>query len=144
MRVLLEYFLDCRRHCRPHRRRIRVWFGIGPTNILLRPNEESFIMSNLRLDQTNALSIEAVDANGTAVPSVFDSPPVWTNSNDTKATVAAAADGLTAVVTPVSLGETTVTVSASIGGASFSATLVITVVAGLVVGIRIVENITPA
>lgn len=147
MRVLLEFFLDHGRRPHPHRRRIRVWLGIGETRVLMRPNEGMFTMSNLRLDQTVTLSIEAVDAAGNPVPAVFDAPPSWSNSAESVATMAVAADSLTAVLTPVagSLGQsTTVTVSAVIGGATFSATMDYTITAGAVAGIRIVETFNPA
>ena len=106
-------------------------------------------MSNLRLDQTVTLSIEAIDAGGNPAPVVFDAAPTWTNSNPAAATNVVAADGLTNVLTPVpgALGlATTVTVAASIGGMAFTATADYTITAAPIVitSIRIVETFSPA
>lgn len=102
-------------------------------------------MSQLHIDQFDNLSLAAVDAKGNVVsPIPFDSAPVWTNSDDTAATLAAATDGLSASLTPVKAGGvTTVTVSASIAGTPFSATLDVSVVAGAVAGLSIVETFSP-
>ena len=62
-------------------------------------------------------TVSAVDANNLVVPNVtYDAPPVWTISDSTVATVVAAADGLSAVVTGVAAGTALVTVAASVGG----------------------------
>ena len=101
-------------------------------------------MSDIRLDQTATLSVEAVDAFGNPVPAVFDSPPAWTNSNDAAATLAVSGD--TATLTPVAGGvgqSTTVTVTASIAGVPFSASVDYTVIAAAVAGIRIVAVLNP-
>lgn len=133
-----------RRHHHRHHGRLpfSVWLGINRTLVFLPPNQETFILSQLHDDQVDNLSIQAVDAKGNIVsPVAFDSPPTWTNSDDTAATVAASADGTTAVVTPVKVGgTTTVSVSASIAGTVFTASTQITVVTGAVAGISIVET----
>ena len=100
-------------------------------------------MSDIRLDQTSTLSIEAIDAAGNAQPAAIDSA-VWTNSNDAAGTLVAT--DLTAVFTPVALGESVVSVTANANGQPFSASITYTVTPALVVitGIRIVESITPA
>lgn len=127
---------------RPPHRRVRVWLTTEPAgvSVLLDPKGTTYLMSNLRLDQLNNLSIEAVDANGNPVPAAIESA-TWSNSNDAAATLAAT--DATAVLTPVALGETTVSVTAVVGGQSFSASITVTVVPGAVAGIRIVENISP-
>lgn len=56
-----------------------------------------------------AAAAVATDISGTVVR--FDSPPIWSSSNEGVATVLAgpAGDGLTAVVTAVAPGDTTIT-----------------------------------
>jgi hypothetical protein len=50
-----------------------------------------------------------------------DSAPVWTNTTPATETVVAAANGLTAVGTPVAPGDDTVDVTVVVAGVSFSA-----------------------
>jgi hypothetical protein len=121
-----------------------VWLHIGNTAILLEPHREGFIMTDIRQDQTATLSVEAIDALGNPVPGIFDSPPVWTNSNDAAATLSVTGD--VATLTPVAgaVGQsTTVSVTASIGGAPFSASIGFTDIAALIAGIRIVVALNP-
>lgn len=125
-------------------RHTSVWLRINTSSSLLAPYVETFIMSNIRLDQTAALSVEALDAFGNPVPAVFDAPPVWANSNDAAATLAVT--GNTAVLTPAagSVGQsTTVSVVATIGGAPFSASIDYTVTGAAVASIRIVAVLNP-
>jgi len=136
------------RHHHPHRpqrrpRYIRVWFTLNNSSILLDPEKEIFVMSDIRADQTGAMAVEAVDVFGNAVPATIDSV-VWTNSNDAAATVAAS--GNTATITPVAgaVGQsTTVTAVATIGATSFTATADFTVTSAAVAGVRIVTALTP-
>lgn len=133
------------RHRHHHRRprHIRVWLTINQTAILLEPFREAFIMSDIRLDQTGALSIQAVDVFGNPTPAVIDSV-TWSNSNDSAATLAVA--GNDATLTPVAGGigqSTTVTAVATIGGATFSATTDFSVIAGAVAGVAIVTVLNP-
>lgn len=100
-------------------------------------------MSDIRLDQTGALSIRAVDVFGNPTPAVIDSV-TWSNSNDAAATLAVS--GNDATLAPVATGvgqSTTVTANASIGGAAFSATTEFSVIAGAVAGITIVTALSP-
>jgi hypothetical protein len=132
------------RHYKRCPRHIRVWLTIGSTAILLEPFRETFIMANIRLDQTGALSVQAVDVFGNPTPAVIDSV-TWSNSNDAAATLAIS--GNDATLTPVAgaVGQsTTVTANALIGGAAFTATAEFTVTAGAVAGIAIVTTLTPA
>lgn len=99
---------------------------------------------SLHIDQIGNLSIVADDSKLNVVsPVTFDSPPVWTNSNPAAATLVASTDGTTAVLTPVAAGlVTTVGVSASVAGVSFSASDDVSIVSGAVASISIV--LTPA
>lgn len=100
-------------------------------------------MRDLRLDQTDALSLSGRDSKGNRVVPVFDAPPVWTNSNDAAATIAPSADGAECVVSPAALGATTVGVTAIIGGHTYTSSLDITVNPGAIVGIDIIEAVSP-
>lgn len=96
----------------------------------------------LRLQETNSAG-RVVD------PMVdFDAPPTWTVDTPTVATIAPATDGLSVAVTQVGPGTATVSASAAIGGAPFTASEVVTVTPGAktVTGLRIVADapLTPA
>lgn len=60
--------------------------------------------------QKYTLTATEQDASGAVVP--FGSVPVWTSTNEAVATVLAAADGITAVVSAVGTGICEITVSA--------------------------------
>lgn len=60
--------------------------------------------------QKYTLTAQEQDASGASVP--FGSVPVWTSTNEAVATVLAAADGLSAVVSSVGLGIAEIHVSA--------------------------------
>lgn len=73
------------------------------------------------------LTVTEVDGLGAAV--AFGSVPGWTNSADAVATVLAAPDGITALVTAVSIGTTTVAVS--VDGLSTTWDVTVTASAGV-------------
>jgi hypothetical protein len=90
--------------------------------------------------QEVGLSISPVDKKGH--PAKVDGPPVWTSSDDSIATVSAAEDGLSAVVSAnVNLGKAQINVSADAdlgeGQTSITGTLEIEVVAGEAVSLAI-------
>lgn len=100
-------------------------------------------MTSLTTGQTLPLSIEFDDATGAAMPpSVTDSPPVWTSGDPTIATVAAAADGLTALLTPVAVGGVVVTLVVLVAGVSFQASLTVAVnaVAPVLTSVKIIAG----
>lgn len=134
-----------RHHHHRHHPRLRVWFAIGEHAVLLTPKKETFMADTVHIDQTAVLSIEADDKAGDIVsPVAFDSPPSWTSSNPSAATVTASADGTTAVLQPTGLGVTTIGLAASINGVAFTATDDITIVAGDVASLKIVVTPQPA
>ena len=100
-------------------------------------------MTDLRLDQTSALSIEAVDAAGNPGPAVIDAV-VWTNSDDTAGTLTVTGDTASYRALVIG-GSSTVSVTANVDGNPFSASVAYTGTAAKFVaaGIRIVESITP-
>ena len=132
------------RHHKHHHFHPHVWLRVGQTAILLNSLERTYVMSQLHIDQIVTLSLVAVDAKGNPVTLTPDSPPVWTNTDETAASSAVSADGLTDVLTPVTVGKTTtVNVSVAIGGVTFTATIDEAVVAGAVAGVKIVETFSP-
>ena len=64
-----------------------------------------------------AVSLRALDAGGQGVSGITIA---WSSSNPSVATVAAAADGLGAMITPVSAGTTVITVTAGVQTAQFT------------------------
>ena len=79
----------------------------------------------LTIGHTLSLQLQVLDQNGNpmlTVP-VYDAVPVWTNTTPETETLSVAADGQTAVGTPVAVGTDVVSVNFSIGGKSFSASL---------------------
>lgn len=83
--------------------------------------------------QEVTLTVTPVDKKGN--PAVVDGVPTWGTSDDTVLTVAAAADGLTALVTATGkLGDAQINVSADAdlgsGVTSLTGTLDVSVVAG--------------
>lgn len=75
------------------------------------------------------MSIAYLDQHGNPmlVTPTPDSPPVWANTTQATETIVAAADGNSAVGTPVAPGTDTVSLNVSVGGAAFPATLDVTV-----------------
>lgn len=69
-------------------------------------------MNKLIIGAIALLAIQPEDANKN--PALVDGVPVWTSSDDTVATVEAAADGLSATVTPLKSGTMTLTVTADV------------------------------
>ncbi len=90
-------------------------------------------MATLPDDKTLPATVAYVDAKGN--PATVDGAPVWASSNEGVATVAAAADGMSASIVPGStLGDTDITVTADAdlgsGIVQLIATGTVTVVAG--------------
>lgn len=100
-------------------------------------------MQQLHANQKDTLSIQATDIGGNPVKFVPDTPPVWLNSNPAAVAMTVSADGLSAVLVPVAgaVGEvTTVTLSVTIGGVTFTATDDLTVVEGAIAGVQIIDT----
>lgn len=77
----------------------------------------------LPVDKTALAAIEGKDGKGNPVTLTFDTPPTWTVSDGALLSITPAADGATAVVTPlVATGKATVSVTAQIGGKTFTGT----------------------
>lgn len=100
-------------------------------------------MLNLPLDKTITLTLFGRDSKRNRVTPIFDTAPVWTNSDDTVATIAPTPDGSAALVTPVALGQTKVSVTAIVGGNTLSASVDVPVAAGAIVAIDIDEALNP-
>lgn len=67
------------------------------------------------------------NANPMLIAPTPDSPPTWTDSTPATGTLTAAADGLSATEIANTTGTDTISVSVSVGGTTFSATLGVTV-----------------
>lgn len=135
---------------KPHKYYVRyctdigLWYARTGFSVLLIPNMEIFMATNIHIDQIDTITIQPVDAAGNPVAGVvYDSPPVWTNSNPAAATNVVSADGTSNVVTPVAsaIGQTTtIGVTAIVSGVTFTASNDYTIIAGSVAGIRLVDT----
>ena len=76
-----------------------------------------------------ALSFLDQNGNPMLVQPKLDSVPVWTQLTPATEAVVASADGLTALITPAAVGVDTVTVTLSVSGKQFTATLSVNVTA---------------
>jgi hypothetical protein len=108
-------------------------------------------MGTVNVGHTDTMTIQQLDQNGNPMltPVPFATPPVWANAPSAPGvdSFVAAADGSSAVLTALSAGTDTVTVTASavVNGntVSFSATDLVTIAAApqVLSSIAIVENI---
>lgn len=124
---------------------VHVWLRVGDLAVLLRPNQRMYIMSQLHVDQTVALALQATDIFGNIVDALFENTQ-WLNSDETVAKSTVSADGNSVMLDPVSnaVGKfTTVNVSTQIGGVAFTASVTESVVAGAVANLVIVETFSP-
>ena len=110
---------------------MRVVLIVGEFAVQLIREETIHMATQFTVGQTLPMTIAFLDQNGhaMAVPSVPDAPPVWTNSDDAAATLAPAADGMSANVLGVAAGNDTVSLALSVGGMAFSATIDLAVAA---------------
>jgi hypothetical protein len=104
--VFCRMFCPCKHH---HRRtpKVRMTLRYGAFAVTF----EGDSMFTLPDDKTAAASVAYVDAKGN--PAKVEGAPVWSSSDDTILSVLAAADGMSAVVTPVGpLGSAQVKIEA--------------------------------
>lgn len=96
--------------CRPHHRKpipiARITLRFGTLAVTFNGD----FMNTLPDDKVGNAAVAYVDAKGN--PAVVEGAPTWVGSDDNIATVVAAADGLSAVITPVNLGQMQVTITA--------------------------------
>jgi hypothetical protein len=116
------------RHHHPHGppgHHFYVLFKIDCVSFLLKPDEEKILMTDITLGQGLNLAISFLDQDGnqmTATP-VPDGTPIWTNTTPVTEALSISSDGLSAKTTSVVVGTDTVSVSVTVGGATFSADL---------------------
>ena len=81
--------------------------------------------TTVNLGHEIGLAIQFLDQNGNPylLPVTPDSAPVWSNSAPATETLAVAANGLTATADPIAVGTDTISLSLSVGGKAFSASL---------------------
>ena len=83
--------------------------------------------TSVTVGHTITMTIGYFDAAGNPPPAgqapVPDSPPQWSNSAPSVETLAASADGLTCVATVIAAGADTITVTAVVGGKTYTAVL---------------------
>ena len=84
----------------------------------------------MNIGQSVALSIAYLDQNGQpmTVQPTPDAPPTWTAGDPAVDTLTVAADGNSATDLALAAGADTLTLSVTVGGKTFGATLALTVV----------------
>jgi hypothetical protein len=92
---------------------------------------EKVTQMNQKVNNQLPFTIAPADEFGNATGGNFDAPPVWSIDDPTVASVLAAADGLSGVVTPTGkLGSCNLQVLASVGGQSLQGTAALVEIAG--------------
>jgi hypothetical protein len=117
-------------HHRHHHHRVAaVLFSVDNFSALIEPNQEITLMTDITLGHGLDLSITYLDQDGNVMLTTPtpDSPPVWSNTTEATETLIVAADGLTAQTTSVAVGADTVSVTATVGGVAYSASLIVNV-----------------
>lgn len=86
--------------------------------------------TQVAIGHTIAMSIDFLDQHGNHMvnPVAVDAAPTWTNTNPSVEIVAAPADGMSALATPLTVGSDSVSVTLSVGGVKFAATLDVNVI----------------
>lgn len=101
--------------------------------IIIPPNEKVIPMANVNVTagHTVVMALSFLDQNGNPMltPVAPDAVPVWTDTTSATGTLTESADGLTASEAALAAGTDVVTVSLSVGGKAFTASLGITVTA---------------
>ena len=118
---------------------------VGKTFVLtLKPHGTVHMTENLPIDKTDTITIQAVDAQGNVVPFTPDAPPVWTDSAPSAVKAVPSADGLSDVLTGLTVGQSSnIGVTMKVAGVTYSAMDTVTVVAGAIAGIKLVHTLTP-
>jgi len=113
-------------------------------SVQLIPNGVTKVSQQLPVGQKDTVTIEAVDANGNVIAFTPDAGPEWSDSAPSEIAEAVSADGLSNVLTAVGpAGQSaTIGVSLKVGGVSYTASDVVTVVAGAIAGIRLVHTLS--
>jgi hypothetical protein len=98
--------------------------------IFLTPNRRATLANvTVTVGHTVDFSLVFLDQNGTPMLTTPtpDTPPSWSNTTPATGTLTPAASGLTAQESALAAGTDTVSVSMTVGGASFSASIDLTV-----------------
>lgn len=105
--VFCRVFCPCE-HKDQRRPQAKVTLAVGSIAVTCIP--KGTIMFSLPDDQTANAAVAYVDTKNQ--PAKVDGAPMWSSSDDNVLTVAAASDGMSAVVTPVNVGTAQVKVEA--------------------------------
>jgi len=113
-------------------------------SVQLIPNGVTKVSQQLPVGHKDTVTIEAIDANGNVIAFTPDAPPVWSDSAPSEVAEAISTDGLSNVLTAVGPAgqSSTIGVSLKVGGVSYTASDVVTVVAGAIAGIRLVHTLS--
>lgn len=118
-----------RRRQRPSFLLLVITTNAAEFGVELEPFERAQMSTAVNVGHTVGLKIAFLDTNGNPMltPVTPDTPPVWSNSSPAVGSLAAAGDGLSATESAIAPGTDVVSLSVTVGGKSFSATLAIDV-----------------
>lgn len=119
------------RHRHHHHHRVSVLLSVGTVSILLHPNVEEFLMTDITLGHGLDLSISYLDQDGNPmlVTPTPDSAPAWTQTTPATETLVVGADGNTAHAQSVAVGSDSIGVTVVVGGTTFTASIIVNVAA---------------
>lgn len=125
-----EWFRHRHHHLR-HRKhhRFHVVLFVNGVGEVLNAGQESKIMITLTLGHNVECSLAYLDANGNpmlATPTP-DAPATWTNTTPATETLIASADGNTCEATTLAVGTDSISVSVTVGGKTFVASVAVEV-----------------
>ncbi len=108
-----------------HRQRPRVGMTVRGVTVFLTPELDLHMQTTGTVGTPLAMSLAYFDQTGAPMKTTptADAPPSWASTDPAVDGVVAADDGLTAVADRAGAGSATITVSLTVGGESFSATL---------------------
>jgi hypothetical protein len=128
-----------RHHHHHHRHQVltyvylRLSYGTGKYLFLVGTLSKDWIIMDAQVSIGHVINAELsfLDQNGNPmlVTPKPDAVPTWANLAPAVETLVASADGLQAVITPLTVGVDTVSVSLTVGGVMFNATLNVAVAA---------------
>ena len=122
-----------KRHHRPHHHHhhVMVLLTVNETSILLTPNKETVLMTDITLGHGIDLAIAFLDASGNPMvnPPIPDAPPSWTQTTPATESLAVDPGGMTAHCKSIAVGSDSLALSVVVGGATFTANLAVNVAA---------------
>ena len=124
-----EWWHQRHRHHRHHQRFSYIRLGVDNFGVILEPELEFYLMVDVTVGRSLALSIEYLDQNGNPMLTnpTPDAPPSWTNTTPETETITPSADGLTCTAQTLAVGTDSIGLTVVVGGQDFVASLAVSV-----------------